>query len=117
MTISAGEWKCKIRPADGSHYQEGTINLLTSEQGFVRDMRLPHHVIPQTYNLSLTPFIIPDNYTIQGSITINAVTQEAENKCDSKVGEIKTTTTEKNFFLYLKPLQIKSRYDQKLTWL
>jgi hypothetical protein len=60
---------------------------LTSEQGFVRDMRLPRHVIPQTYNLSLTPFIIPDNYTIQGAITINANTQEADNKCNSKVSK------------------------------
>ena len=79
-----GEWKCKIQPPDG-HYQEGTVSLLTSEQGFVRDMRLPRHIVPSAYNLSLTPFIIPDNYTIQGTIDILATTQQADNKCDSKV--------------------------------
>ena len=80
-----GEWQCKIRPPDGQRYQLGVVALLTSEQGFVRDMRLPRHVIPTAYNLTLTPFIVPDNYTIQGSVTIDAVIREAENKCDYKV--------------------------------
>jgi hypothetical protein len=51
----------------------------------VRDMRLPRHVVPSAYSLTLTPFIVPDNYTIQGSVHISATTQESENKCDSKV--------------------------------
>jgi hypothetical protein len=42
-------------------------------------------VIPSAYDVTLTPFIIPDNYTIQGSVTIKAKTEEAENKCDNKV--------------------------------
>jgi hypothetical protein len=81
----SGEWRCKIQPPDGSRYQLGIIALLTSEQGFVRDMRLPRHVVPSAYSLTLTPFIVPDNYTIQGSVHITATTQESENKCDSKV--------------------------------
>ena len=79
-----GEWQCKIQPLDG-RYQLGIINLLTKQQGFVRDIRLPRHVVPLTYNLTLTPFIIPDNYTIQGTMDMTATIQEAENKCDNKV--------------------------------
>jgi hypothetical protein len=50
-------------------------------------MRLPRHVIPQTYNLSLTPFIIPDNYTIQGTVNITAKIKTAENKCNYMVNK------------------------------
>ncbi len=81
-----GEWQCKIQPPDGQqHFQLGVVSLLTSEEGFVRDMRLPRHVIPSAYDVTLTPFIIPDNYTIQGSVIITAKTEEAENKCENKV--------------------------------
>jgi hypothetical protein len=80
----AGEWRCRIQPASGGLYQEGAIHLLTSQQGFVRDMRLPRHVVPSAYSLVLTPFIVPDNYTIAGSVNITAKIMAAENKCNYK---------------------------------
>ena len=36
----------------------------------VKDVRLPSHLRPISYNVSLVPFIIPDNYTIRGSVII-----------------------------------------------
>ena len=36
----------------------GYISLLNNEMGFVRDVRLPRHVIPEVYNLTLIPFIV-----------------------------------------------------------
>jgi hypothetical protein len=80
----AGEWRCRIQPASGGLYQEGAIHLLTSQQGFVRDMRLPRHVVPSAYSLVLTPFIVPDNYTIAGSVNITAKIMAAGNKCNYK---------------------------------
>ena len=32
----------------------------------VRDVRLPRHMKPELYNLQLLPFIIPENFTIDG---------------------------------------------------
>ena len=36
----------------------------------VTDVRLPRHLIPIKYNVKLIPFIIPDNFTIDGSVSI-----------------------------------------------
>ncbi len=34
-------------------------------------LRLPGDVVPVSYVLSLIPFIIPDNFTISGSVSVN----------------------------------------------
>ena len=65
--------------------QIGFVNLLNNEMGFVKDVRLPRHVLPVSYNLSLIPFIIENNYTIDGNIRIESNIVEAENNCDDKV--------------------------------
>ena len=52
----------------------------------MRDMRLPRHVVPLTYSLSLVPFIVPDNYTIAGSLNLAAKIRTADNKCNYKAG-------------------------------
>ena len=36
----------------------------------VKDIRLPNHLIPHRYHLNLVPFIIPDNFTIKGFVSI-----------------------------------------------
>lgn len=36
----------------------------------VTDVRLPRHLVPEQYDLKLTPFIIPDNWTINGYVEI-----------------------------------------------
>ena len=52
-----GQWQCNVDHAD--HMDEvGFISLLNSEMGFVRDVRLPVHAIPDWYNITLVPFII-----------------------------------------------------------
>ena len=33
----------------------------------VTDVRLPIHIVPETYVIHLTPFIIQGNYTIEGT--------------------------------------------------
>ena len=43
-------------------------------------------MLPSTYDLRLIPFIKADNYTIGGSININAnVVKGRENSCQGKV--------------------------------
>ena len=44
-------------------------------------MRLPTHLNPIHYDISLVPFIIPNNFTIKGSISItfNATATGANN--------------------------------------
>jgi aminopeptidase N len=37
----------------------------------VTDVRLPRHLEPEQYDLKLTPFIIPDNWTINGYVEIS----------------------------------------------
>ena len=36
----------------------------------VTDVRLPRHLEPEHYRVSLIPFIKPDNYTIRGDVAI-----------------------------------------------
>ena len=33
-------------------------------------MRLPEHLSPLSYDVKLVPFIIPDNFTIEGSMSL-----------------------------------------------
>ncbi|XP_023321022.1 aminopeptidase N [Eurytemora carolleeae] len=78
-----GQWECMIENAEAPN-QIGFVNLLNNEMGFVKDVRLPRHVLPVSYNLSLIPFIIENNYTIDGNIRIESNIVEAENNCDDK---------------------------------
>ena len=34
------------------------------------DVRLPRHLVPVKYTLSLIPFIIPDNFSIKGYVEV-----------------------------------------------
>jgi len=43
----------------------------------VTDVRLPRHLVPEQYDLQLTPFIIPDNWTINGYVEITMVCKSA----------------------------------------
>jgi len=46
----------------------------------VTDVRLPRHLVPKKYTLSLTPFIIPNNFTIKGYVEVE---MEAVEKGDN----------------------------------
>ena len=36
----------------------------------VTDVRLPRHLVPESYRLKLIPFIVPDNFTIRGYVEV-----------------------------------------------
>ena len=42
-----------------------------------KDVRLPTHLKPLAYNVSLVPFIIPGNFTIKGSVLITLKAMES----------------------------------------
>ncbi|XP_023324912.1 aminopeptidase N [Eurytemora carolleeae] len=42
----------------------------------VTDVRLPRHLVPESYRLKLIPFIVPDNFTIRGYVEIDMVCTE-----------------------------------------
>merc|ERR1719317_306024 len=67
-----GQWECKIDLRSGQ-FQLGLVNLLSVEDGFVKDVRLPDTVLPEEYDIKLTPHIVEDNYTVDGEIIIKAV--------------------------------------------
>jgi aminopeptidase N len=45
----------------------------------VTDVRLPSHLMPELYRLQLTPFIVPDNFTIRGRVEIRMKCIKAAN--------------------------------------
>ena len=50
-------------------YQEAF--LTATETVPVTDVRLPTHALPEKYVIHLTPFIIPNNFTIEGHVSID----------------------------------------------
>ena len=58
-------------------YQEAY--LTATETVPVTDVRLPSHAIPEKYVIHLTPFIIPDNFTIEGHVSIDINVHEDAN--------------------------------------
>ncbi len=63
-----GEWQCRLNDATASQFRRGRFSVLTSEQSHVRDIRLPPHIEPVRYEVELTPFLDPDNFTIRGYV-------------------------------------------------
>ena len=53
--------------------------------GFVKDVRLPRHVLPDSYIITLIPYLVEGNYTVDGLVEINARIADAPNSCDNKV--------------------------------
>ena len=83
IQFDIGQWKLTLQKED--HNQYGFISLLNSKMGFVRDVRLPRHVVPMDYSLNLTAFIIENNYTVDGAVQIQAKVQQGSNDCSNKV--------------------------------
>ena len=63
-----GVWKCFVELNDSKQFQESWLTATTD--GLVDDIRLPRHLIPEEYNVQLTPFIMKDNFTINGHVEI-----------------------------------------------
>ena len=68
----------------------------------VRDVRLPRHMKPELYNLQLLPFIIPENFTIDGHLELTMVCQSVGKNvtlhmADMKLGNITYTNLFRSF--------------------
>ena len=60
-----GEWRCQI---DKMRFHRGTFHLLDAKMGHVRDIRIPRHVVPEQYDLSMTPYFQDNNFTVKGHV-------------------------------------------------
>jgi len=59
-----------------------------SQKAKVTDVRLPTHLIPELYTIHLTPFIIPDNFTIRGYVEIEMRCTQAANNVTLHLADI-----------------------------
>jgi hypothetical protein len=82
-----GQWNCIFNPGFDDHQEyRGDFTLLTKEEMFVKDVRLPNHVVPVHYDLHLTPFIEEGNFTTSGTVILNftVVPDNESNQVTSK---------------------------------
>lgn len=65
-----GDWRCEMRRVHfgSTEYVSGWVNLRT--EGLVPNIRLPTHVYPISYDLSIIAVLEPD-YKIDGSFSID----------------------------------------------
>jgi hypothetical protein len=54
------------------------LSILTNDEYFVRDVRLPRHVVPDHYDLELQPIIKEENFTTFGSVVLTFTVSEEE---------------------------------------
>ena len=64
-----GNWVCNVELEGEEQYQEAV--LTATQRALVPSVRLPTHAIPERYVLHMTPFIIEDNFTIEGHVGIH----------------------------------------------
>ena len=57
---------------------------------YVKDVRLPRHVLPDSYIITLVPYLVEGNYTVDGLVEINAHIADAPNSCENKVRTVNT---------------------------
>ena len=75
MTVEAmneakdiGQWSCLMDENSETFWHKGSFNLLTPELSHVADVRLPRHLSPFLYTVSLTPYFEGDDATTSGSM-------------------------------------------------
>jgi hypothetical protein len=81
-----GTWRCKVDFADVDTYRVVFFTATTAVR--VSDIRLPRHLVPERYVVFLTPFLVVNNFTIQGHVDIqaNAVAEGANITLHVQVG-------------------------------
>ena len=89
-----GKWSCKVVLSESHQFQSAILTIPSREAGqqkypLIRDVRLPTSLIPEKYNVYLTPFIIKDNYTIEGHVDITIKVMDATNKVTLHIKDIK----------------------------
>ncbi len=70
--IHTSKWTCEL---NGNI--RGTLTLVDETVEYVRDVRLPRHLMPSNYNVELTPIIEETDFTIPGKATITFVYDSA----------------------------------------
>ena len=73
-----GTWVCQIFHSASPVFQEAHFSATSN--GKSPQMRLPKHIQPQKYAIFLTPFIIKDNFTIQGHVEIDVFVTQVDVK-------------------------------------
>ena len=73
-----GTWICRIFHSASPIFQEA--HFTATSDGKSRQMRLPKLIQPIKYSIFLTPFIIEDNFTIQGHVDIDILITQKEVK-------------------------------------
>ena len=63
-----GVWSCHVELENVKQFQESRLTATTD--GLINDIRLPRHLIPDEYTIQLTPFILENNFTINGHVEI-----------------------------------------------
>lgn len=95
-----GKWKCILNQGNEKIPEHGgDFTILTKEELFVRDVRLPRHVIPSQYDLHLTPFIEEQNFTTSGYLELKFKVSDSKS-----VGDYEDIFTK--IFLHAKDIAI-----------
>lgn len=63
-----GTWRCRIVFAGSNQFHDAFFTATTEIR--VSDVRLPLHLLPDKYNVFLTPYLVENNFTIQGHVDI-----------------------------------------------
>lgn len=76
---SFGKWKCILNGDSGYEYL-GAFTMLTKEEIYVKDVRLPLHIVPEHYDLHLNPTLTrEENFTTTGTVSLEFSVQQDPN--------------------------------------
>ena len=76
-----GPWTCAFNEGvedNGIQLHYGDFTILTEDEYFVRNVRLPRHVVPEHYELNLMPIIEEGNFTTYGYVKLHFRVVEKE---------------------------------------
>lgn len=70
-----GKWTCNVRLTDTDQFQSAVLTVKTTPE-LVKDVRLPKTFEPVSYDVYLTPFLVVDNFTVEGHVDIRLKVKE-----------------------------------------
>ena len=86
-TSQLGKWSCIVKQEGQKQYQQAYMTA--TEVVPVTDVRLPIHVLPESYVIHLTPFIIEGNYSIEGHVAIRVKSNQNSDNITLHIKDIK----------------------------
>jgi len=81
-----GTWTCRVHHSASDKYQEAHIEVAENIKDI--NVRLPTNIKPESYQISLIPFIVPDNFTIYGHEEILLEVLEPSDKITLHINDI-----------------------------